>query len=986
MDVTTGPDGHCIVVGYFTQFGGVPREGIARVLRPGTLDPSFTPAIDSSGYIMDALVQPDGKILIAGGFLSVNGTPRTALARLNPDGTLDAAFDPQVAYVPDEEVVVEVMALQPNGKILIGGSFSSVGGIARTYLARLNPDGTVDASFNSAVTGFYEGAPFTRVRRIDVHPDGSIVVAGDFIAIGGAPRPGLARLLSDGSLDPSFVPPTGAEHQWILVQPDRKVLVAQAGVPIKRLRTDGTVDPTFSTTIHGNKLVQESSGQIRVVGAILYSDGTLYYGSNSNATSWRQQDDLVATSGMYDDGSGNTRQALVLFRLQQYTVRLSAPTPERIEWVREGWTPEAARVSFELSLDEGTNWTPLGEGTRIPNGWEMTGLTLPASGMVRAQAWTSAGCVGTQTIHFPTFGHADTGFQLPPDYRPYAAAQQIDGNLIIGGAFSNVADVPLSGVARLLPDGTFDSTFASLPFTGTNPTVLSVAIEGSEKLLILGTFNTIGGVPRNGFCRLHRDGTLDASFSVPANGAIKVAVPLPDAKILIAGEFTEINGNAAPYIARLHPDGSLDSSFQASLNGSVRSAVISDGRTLIAGEFTHLGGVPRRYLARLHPNGALDESFAPGVVLKSPGYLYSLSAQADGKVVLGGYDLVANDDIMLVRLNADGTRDAAFDSNFNPGYTNSIYAFSASSLQADGKLLVSGLFYYLGGQQVTEVARVHPSGTVDDSFDPDAYSTAGYSEVQGVFLHADGKVGVHGGFNHVGAVPRERMARLINSPATQSLTVANPARIQWLRGGTAPEVEWVVFELSTNAGASWQSLGAGRRIPGGWEKRGISLPANGVVRARASVSAHGTYGASRGLVESTTTFTVSVDGDNDGLLDAWEINHFGATEDQGPADDFDQDGVVELIEMGLGLNPAGADAPGAMPPVSVDDGYLTITLTKQPGVTYLVQSAGSPESVAFSAATTTVLIDNATTLKVRDNVLEAPGGRRFLRIQITAAS
>lgn len=129
------------------------------------------------------------------------------------------------------------------------------------------------------------------------------------------------------------------------------------------------------------------------------------------------------------------------------------------------------------------------------------------------------------------------------------------------------------------------------------------------------------------------------------------------------------------------------------------------------------------------------------------------------------------------------------------------------------------------------------------------------------------------------------------------------------------------------------------------------------------------------------------DGDNDGLLDSWELTYWPTTTGHGPLDDEDKDGIVNLLELAFGLNPTqGNGSP--LPPVVNDGGYLTLTLTKRPGVNYEVQSAASllpalPES--FSAASTTVLLDNTTTLKVRDNVLiSAPGGR-FMRVKVTAA-
>jgi hypothetical protein len=126
------------------------------------------------------------------------------------------------------------------------------------------------------------------------------------------------------------------------------------------------------------------------------------------------------------------------------------------------------------------------------------------------------------------------------------------------------------------------------------------------------------------------------------------------------------------------------------------------------------------------------------------------------------------------------------------------------------------------------------------------------------------------------------------------------------------------------------------------------------------------------------------DGDADGLLDSWELTYWPTTTGQSPLDDTDHDGYVELLELALGLNPTLPNA-GGLPPVTSEGGFLTMTITKQPGVTYEVQTSGTLAPGSFSAATATVLINNPTTLKARDNVLMGTPGGRFIRAQVTGA-
>ena len=108
---------------------------------PGDPDIGFNP--NPNGNVLSTSVQPDGKIIIGGGFTTVGGVTRIHIARINADGTLDAGFDPNVGGG-----TVNSTAVLADGKILIAGDFTTVGGAARNYIARINADGTLDAGFN----------------------------------------------------------------------------------------------------------------------------------------------------------------------------------------------------------------------------------------------------------------------------------------------------------------------------------------------------------------------------------------------------------------------------------------------------------------------------------------------------------------------------------------------------------------------------------------------------------------------------------------------------------------------------------------------------------------------------------------------------------------------------------------------------------------------------------------------------------------------
>src|SRR5439155_470667 len=142
-----------------------------------------------------ATVQADGKIIIGGNFIA----PRSCIARVNADGTLDASFNAGAnSYVLS-------MAVQADAKSVVGGQFTVVSGVGRNCIARLNVDGTADSGFDPDVRGGTSSFPAS-VNSIMIQADGKIIIGGTFTTIGGTARNNLARLNADGSLDTGFNP------------------------------------------------------------------------------------------------------------------------------------------------------------------------------------------------------------------------------------------------------------------------------------------------------------------------------------------------------------------------------------------------------------------------------------------------------------------------------------------------------------------------------------------------------------------------------------------------------------------------------------------------------------------------------------------------------------------------------------------------------------------------------------------------------------
>jgi uncharacterized delta-60 repeat protein len=223
------------------------------VAAPGRIDPAFGDA-QLNATVRALAVQRDGKIVLGGAFTTLGGQPRNRLARLNPDGTPDPAFSASA------DGPVAAIAIQDDGAIVIGGFFSTVNGQPRARLARLNPDGSLDAAFNPGLSLGSEAFP-NGVLALTVQSDGAILVGGEFSSIAGAPQANLARLTPAGAHDPAFNPIVNGPVYAILLRDEataRRMLIGgnftQVNSQTRRnlvgLTNDGGLDSGFNPFVN----------------------------------------------------------------------------------------------------------------------------------------------------------------------------------------------------------------------------------------------------------------------------------------------------------------------------------------------------------------------------------------------------------------------------------------------------------------------------------------------------------------------------------------------------------------------------------------------------------------------------------------------------------------------------------------------------------------------------------------------------------------
>lgn len=267
------PDGKVIIGGDFTHYNGVARSGIARLNADGSLDTSFDPGTGVNDAIRGIHLLSDGKIIITGWFFYYNDVFRGYIARINPDGSLDTSYDP--GWGAEDWIFASVM--QPDEKLIITGVFSEYGNSAARRIARINTDGSLDTSFNTG-SGLDDPG-----RSIVVLPDGKILVGGQFSTYNGVTRNGIVRLDANGSLDTSFDPAEGADGyvEAIAVQPDNRILIGgsfenyngTARRGIARLGSAGELDTSFNpgTGVEGgaesvSTILLQPDGKIIITG------------------------------------------------------------------------------------------------------------------------------------------------------------------------------------------------------------------------------------------------------------------------------------------------------------------------------------------------------------------------------------------------------------------------------------------------------------------------------------------------------------------------------------------------------------------------------------------------------------------------------------------------------------------------------------------------------------------------------------------------
>ena len=772
----------------------------------------FDPNVNGNVYAI--AVQSTGKIIIGGSFTTVNGVARDNLARLNPDGTLDAAF------TTEANGTVLTLAQQTNGSIVLGGAFTTVGGLTRNHLARISAGGSVDAGFSPDANGF--------VQTVAVQSDGKILAGGNFTTVDGLSAQRIVRLLSNGTKDDDFIATVNSGAvQSLDIETDGQIVIGgtftsvngQTRNRLARLAHRGGLDQNFNPNVDntvyavkvlpGGRIVFGGSfttvgGQTRNRLARLNDDGSLDAGFNPNVNNTVyelavQPDGDFLAGGDFTNAGGQPRNRVARFNLNGSLDSFAALINDVVY---------AIAVQPDRKLVIGGGFTAINLQTR--------------NHLARL---------------YPTTGTLDSDLTTTTDGTVNAVAIQPDGKILIGGSFTTVAGQTRNRIARLNADGSLDSSFNP----NASGAVYAIALQPDGKILVGGIFGIIGGGFHSGFARLNAGGTLDASFTAGTDAETYAIIVQPDGKIVIGGAFNNAGGAARNHMARFDATGVLEAGFNPGINGTVRAmALQSGGQIVIGGNFTNVTGFGRNFIARLQSSGAVDQNFNPG----ASNAVHALAVLSTGEIMVGGafIALGGQSHIRVGRLSSSG----AIDGSFTLSANDTVRCFAETM---HGRILAGGDFTQFGGQSRNRLARFNYNGTMDSL---DALITG--TEVNALAMQMDGKIVIGGSYSLIGGQTRSNIGRYqANEFANQKLTVNDiGTQIDWIFIGAAPSFDRVVFELSTN-GVDFSPLVDGTSVSGGWRATGLALQplVNFFIRGRGYYST-GLGNGSGSLAETVT--------------------------------------------------------------------------------------------------------------------------------------
>ena len=740
------------------------------------VDPAFNLQVESSVYgikwVNHIRALPDDKLLVLGGFNTYNRVPVGKLVRLNPDGSLDTTFNNQTVTAALDMELGSVILIQPDGKIVLKCGGLVAGGRTARQLVRLNADGSFDPSFDSSLTSF--------IFRMYVDSLGRFVMLGDFTTPQGARR--VIRLNNDGSLDNTFnfTLAAGTTIQNMVLQGDRPIVLTETGSnrTIYRLNEDGSADPSF-TAFTGTSV---SLGGVQPGNKIVYGVGNnmLRLNENGGNDDTFQSTDIGGQIGGYVSRFSNDGKIV--------TITTSSPATFRRFSANGGADPSFTPYTttwFSSFTIQSNNSIVMGDG-----------IPFQPSGANNFLRLTPAGAFD------PTFNTGGTGFTTLQPGVIQAIDTYANGKVLLAGKFDFISAVSRYRIARLNADSTIDTSFQINTTSGSGNyfsvirDIYQIRVQADGKVILSGWFDyVLNGQTKQNFVRLNADGSIDATFNLTHQ--------IPDfSQILLGGQNrfatygdgglmvgTSRSGTAGPIgPIKLTQGGDRDLAFNSIFQNTSSSiyfddlAILPDGKIIASGSYALPSNAFKSFVVRFNTDGTVEPTFSYS---EESGRLRSrMVLLPNGKILISKFGGGAK----VQRLNSDGTIDNTFSTLL---ISDANAKINALLVLPSGKIFVGGKFTMtVNGQQARNLLQLSENG----GFESTIYNIN--DEVLCLAADSEGRVLVGGGFTVIGAngsgATRAYVARL-TSPARFDYDGDGRADISVFR---ASENKWYILRSS----------------------------------------------------------------------------------------------------------------------------------------------------------------------------------------------
>ncbi len=697
--------GRIVVSGTFSEISGLPYKKLARINVDGSLDTTFQPInFESELDILDFSVTPDNSIIIATDLDVVGNAEATTLSKISESGVVSSTFAIPVFGPPDLKNFNSIEVL-PDGSMLAGRWFSASLVNQFAELVKLNANGIADQSFSVSNQFFGNGSLLPQIKKIAVQSDGKILVCGTFSSFGNIARMRFLRLNVNGTLDVDFNPAqtlNGNISDFILLS-NGKILIrgtftTQNGNPkryLSLLHSDGSEDTAFAI---GNSF--ESSAQLRALGEdaelniIVGGSFTSFGGTARKSIVKITQTGVLSSSFMQTDLPNgdinvlcvtNSNQVFTFGTFTQFGSNLVAG---KIAWLHTNGSLDVAKSKYH-----GTN----------------SGVTCAKQSNEKILVGGSFSVYNTSNvsklIRLNSDGTLDTTFQATGlEVISVNDIEILAGDkILIAGKFLLPNQSQEYVIVRLLPDGAIDTTFTPF-FLAPNLSIFDLLGANDGKFYANGFIN--GGAVR----RFNSNGTIDSTFNVQGQNAFLQVSDWriqPDGKLLIAANFYYTSGSPERRLVRFNTNGSVDTSFTFSnmpqSNRVNAIQLLPNGQIMVGGSFQSYNNVVVNNVIRINSNGTLDTSFnSAGAGFA--GSVRNLFCESNGNVILttdGNYVLNGFSRVGVSRVLANGTLDSAFTQRFLGLNLARIMPHMNS------KLLFFGSFQGYQNSTYNNIVRVH---------------------------------------------------------------------------------------------------------------------------------------------------------------------------------------------------------------------------------------------------------------------------------------